>query len=88
MTITGRATARNASRDPVTFTIAGAAIDVFDREPLPLDHPFRGLANLIATPHIGYVTRENYRVFYGDVVEDIVAWLDGRPQRVLAPAVA
>jgi len=87
----------NTSRGPVVDeaaliealterTIAGAAIDVFDREPLPLDHPFRGLVNLIATPHIGYVTRENYRMFYGDAVGDIRAWLDGRPERVLAPA--
>jgi phosphoglycerate dehydrogenase-like enzyme len=85
----------NTSRGPVVDeaalvealrenTIAGAAVDVFDREPLPLDHAFRGLANLIATPHVGYVTRENYRVFYGDAVDDIRAWLDGRPQRVLA----
>jgi phosphoglycerate dehydrogenase-like enzyme len=84
----------NTSRGPVVDeaaliealgerTIAGAAIDVFDREPLPLDHPYRGLANVIATPHIGFVTRENYRVFYGDAVADIRAWLDGRPERVL-----
>jgi len=64
-------------------TIAGAAIDVFDAEPLPLGHPLRGAANLIATPHIGYVTRENYRVFYGDAIEDIRGWLDGKPERVL-----
>jgi phosphoglycerate dehydrogenase-like enzyme len=64
-------------------TIAGAAVDVFDREPLALGHPLRGLPNLIATPHIGYVTRENYRVFYGDAVDDIRGWLDGKPQRVL-----
>jgi phosphoglycerate dehydrogenase-like enzyme len=63
--------------------IAGAALDVFGQEPLPLDHPFRGLTNLIATPHVGYVTRENYGVFYGDAVEDIRAWLTGKPIRVL-----
>ena len=86
----------NTSRGPVVDeaaliealterTIAGAALDVFDREPLPLDHPFRKLDNLIATPHVGYVTRENYRVFYGDAVADIRGWIDGTPERVLAP---
>jgi D-3-phosphoglycerate dehydrogenase len=63
--------------------IAGAGIDVFDTEPLPLDHPLRGLANAVLTPHLGYVTAENYRVFYGQMVEDIRAWLDGKPIRVL-----
>jgi phosphoglycerate dehydrogenase-like enzyme len=65
--------------------IAGAGIDVFDQEPLPLDHPFRHLDNLIATPHLGYVTEESYRVFYGQAVEDIAAWLAGSPVRVLRP---
>ena len=65
--------------------IAGAGIDVFDQEPLPLDHPFRRLDNLIATPHLGYVTEESYRVFYGQAVEDIAAWLAGSPVRVLRP---
>ena len=63
--------------------IGGAAVDVFDQEPLPLDHPFRSLDGLIATPHLGYVTRETYRVFYGMAVEDIAAWLAGTPLRVL-----
>jgi phosphoglycerate dehydrogenase-like enzyme len=65
--------------------IAGAGIDVFDQEPLPLDHPFRHLENLIATPHLGYVTEESYHVFYGQAVEDIAAWLAGSPVRVLRP---
>ena len=65
--------------------IAGAGIDVFDREPLPLDHPYRTLDNLIATPHLGYVTEESYRVYYGEAVEDIAAWLAGNPVRVLRP---
>jgi phosphoglycerate dehydrogenase-like enzyme len=63
--------------------IAGAALDVFDTEPLPPGHPFRTLANVVATPHIGYVTKENYQVFYGDAVEDIRAWLKGSPLRTL-----
>ena len=57
--------------------IAGAAIDVFDQEPLPLEHPFRSLPNLLATPHIGYVSRGLYERFYGDTVENIARWLDG-----------
>jgi phosphoglycerate dehydrogenase-like enzyme len=59
--------------------IAGAAIDVFDQEPLPLEHPFRSLPNLLATPHIGYVSRGLYVRFYQDTVANIARWLDGRP---------
>ena len=86
----------NTSRGPVvdegalihalrTEQIAGAAVDVYAEEPLALDHPFRGLDNLIATPHLGYVTEETYRVYYGEAVEDIAAWLAGSPVRVLRP---
>jgi phosphoglycerate dehydrogenase-like enzyme len=86
----------NTSRGPVADekailaalcagTIAGAAIDVYDEEPLPLDHPFRKLDNIVITPHLGYVTAENYKRFYGQMVEDIRAWLDGKPMRVIAP---
>lgn len=58
--------------------IAGAAIDVFDTEPLPADHPYRRIDHLLATPHIGYVSRDLYRRFYGDTVLNLVAWLEGR----------
>jgi phosphoglycerate dehydrogenase-like enzyme len=63
--------------------IAGAALDVFDVEPLPLDHPFRRLENTVITPHLGYVSVENYRGFYGGMVENIRAWLAGEPIRVM-----
>jgi len=66
-------------------TIAGAGLDVFDEEPLTPDHPFRRLPNIVITPHLGYVTEETYRVFYGQAVEDIKAYLDGTPLRVLRP---
>jgi phosphoglycerate dehydrogenase-like enzyme len=57
--------------------IAGAAIDVYDAEPLPPEHPFRKLDNVLATPHIGYVARGLYEIFYRDTVTNIAAWLDG-----------
>jgi phosphoglycerate dehydrogenase-like enzyme len=63
-------------------TIAGAALDVYDVEPLPPSHPFRSLDRLLVTPHIGFVTNETYRIFYGDTVENIAAWLGGTPIRV------
>jgi len=66
-------------------TIAGAGLDVFDEEPLPLDHPFRRLPNIAITPHLGYVTAETYRIFYGHALEDIRAYLDGSPVRVIKP---
>ena len=68
-------------------TIAGAGLDVYDVEPLPLDHPLRNLENTVITPHLGYVTDDNYRVYFGHAVEDIGAYLDGGPVRVLNPEV-
>jgi len=64
-------------------TIAGAGLDVFEPEPLPADHPFRSLPNIVVTPHLGYVTEETYRVFYGHALEDVQAFLRGAPVRVL-----
>jgi phosphoglycerate dehydrogenase-like enzyme len=66
-------------------TIAGAGLDVYDDEPLPLDHPLRTLPNTVITPHLGYVTAEGYRVFYGQALEDVKGWLAGQPVRVLKP---
>ncbi len=81
------ATLINTSRGPIVdetaliaalrvCRIAGAAIDVFDSEPLPADHPFRMLDNVLATPHIGYVTEELYCTFYDDAAASIAAWLE------------
>ncbi|WP_328729340.1 D-2-hydroxyacid dehydrogenase family protein [Streptomyces griseoaurantiacus] len=67
-------------------SFAGAAVDVFDSEPLPADHPLRSAPRLLATPHLGYVSRANYARYYGQAVEDIRAYLAGEPIRVLGPA--
>jgi phosphoglycerate dehydrogenase-like enzyme len=78
----------NTSRGPIVVEsaligalangrIAGAAIDVFDTEPLPPDHPYRKIDNLLATPHIGYVSRGLYQRFYADTVANILEWLNG-----------
>ena len=85
----------NTSRGPIVVesalidalqsgAIAGAGLDVFDIEPLPQDHPLRSVPNTVLTPHMGYVTDETYRVFYGDAVENIKAFLNGSPVRVIA----
>ena len=70
----------NALRDK---KIGGAALDVYDVEPLPADHPVRSLDNVTLTPHLGYVTRETYEIFYRDAVEDIAAYQAGQPVRVM-----
>ena len=64
--------------------IAGAGIDVFSVEPLPVDHPFRKLDNMVITPHLGYATEEVFRGHYTQMIEGIDAWLKGEPLRRLA----
>jgi phosphoglycerate dehydrogenase-like enzyme len=66
--------------------IAGAAIDVFDIEPLPASHPFRSMDNVVATSHVGYVTERSYELYYGESVENIGAWIKGKPIRTLTAA--
>jgi phosphoglycerate dehydrogenase-like enzyme len=63
--------------------IAGAGLDVFDVEPLPLDHPFRKMDNVVITPHLGYVSEQNYRQYFPDIVEDIRAFIAGAPVRLI-----
>ncbi len=62
-----------------------AALDVYDHEPLPASHPLRKLSNVTLSPHLGYVHDDNYRIFYGDSVENVAAWMTGRPVRVINP---
>ena len=63
--------------------IAGAGLDVYDVEPLPQDHPLRKMDNAVITPHLGYVTQDTFRIFYRQTVEDIRAFLDGKPVRLI-----
>jgi len=65
--------------------IAGAGLDVYDEEPLPTGHPLRSAPRTVLTPHLGYVTDDGYRVFYGEAVEDIAAFAAGQPVRVIRP---
>jgi len=84
----------NTSRGPICDTaavidalksgrLAYAGFDVYDQEPLPIDHPLRTTPNVILTPHIGYVTDENYRNSYPQIVENVLGFLDGKPVRVI-----
>jgi len=87
----------NTSRGPIVDSgalleallagaIAGAGLDVYDEEPLPGGHPLRVAPRTVLTPHLGYVTDDGYRTFYGDAVEDIAAFAAGRPVRVVGAA--
>jgi len=87
----------NTSRGPIVVEadliaalrsgrIAGAGIDVFDIEPPPADHPFRTMDNVVATPHLGYVTHETLIAFYSDTLDAVVAFANGAPIRVANPA--
>ena len=89
-----RAVLVNTSRGPIVDeaallaalhdgTLAGAALDVYDEEPLPPAHPLRSAPNTVLTPHLGYVTTGTYAIFFRDAVEDIAAFLRGAPVRVL-----
>ena len=62
-----------------------AGLDVFDQEPLPKDHPLRSAPRTVLTPHLGYVTRNTYEIFYSEAVEDVAAWIAGEPIRVVEP---
>jgi len=84
----------NTSRGPIVdeaallaalrdHKIGGAGLDVFDTEPLPLDHPLRKMDNVVLTPHLGYVSEQNYRAYFAGVVENIRGFLDGKPVRVM-----
>jgi phosphoglycerate dehydrogenase-like enzyme len=84
----------NTSRGPIVDTeaviealeagrLGYAAFDVYDREPLPAGHPLRRARNVLLTPHVGYVTLEDYRSWYPQIAENIAAYLDGKPLRVI-----
>jgi phosphoglycerate dehydrogenase-like enzyme len=84
----------NTSRGPIVVEqdliaalreqrIAGAGLDVFDVEPLPVNHPLRKLDNVVLTPHLGYVSQQNYERYFPDIVEDIRGFIDGKPVRVV-----
>lgn len=85
----------NTSRGPLVDTealiaalesgsIGGAGFDVYDTEPLPADHPLRSAPRTVLTPHLGYVSRDTYSVFYSQAVENVAAWMAGQPIRVIS----
>ena len=90
------ATLVNTSRGPIVDEkamldalrngrLAHAALDVYDREPLPADHPLRGMVNVTLLPHLGYVSEDVYATFWGQSIDNVEAWLDGKPIRILNP---
>ncbi len=68
-----------------SYKLGGAALDVYDNEPLAADAPIRNAPNTLLTPHLGFVMAENYQITFGQGVENIIAWLDGKPIRVIEP---
>ncbi len=64
--------------------LGGVALDVYDIEPLPMDHPLLSAPNTLLTPHLGYVMEENYRLSFGEALDNVEAWLDGAPKRVIS----
>jgi phosphoglycerate dehydrogenase-like enzyme len=65
--------------------LAGAGLDVFETEPLPPGHPFLLLPNMVITPHVGYVSKEGFQIYFRHAQEDVAAWLAGKPIRILQP---
>ena len=82
ITATATATGRHKKQSGGHGQYAVCEIEV---EPLPVDHPYRKLDNVVLTPHLGYVSEQNYRKYFPDIVEDIRAFLEGKPVRVIAP---
>ena len=79
----GSGSAIGAIFGALAFRAIGDLLFVFDIEPLPLDHPLRKLDNVVITPHLGYVSEQNYQHYFAGVVEDIRGFLDGKPVRVM-----
>ena len=90
-TTTGAENSRGGSRALAMRVLRGAlraaALDVFDREPLPIDHPLRSAPNVVMTPHLGYGVKETWDSFYPQSIENALAFMDGKPVRVTNPEV-